>query len=133
MTNLAKRVLAVILASSFSVGVQVKPARSNPAALAPALCATGVGCALVGTVVAGGVLYYVWEYGGGKKVAADAAGNIRRMLVDPEDPEGSMAVPENAGFYARNQNEADQRCRKRGFLQALPKKDFAGGKYYVCR
>lgn len=93
MPSLPKRVLAMMLVTSVTLNIQLKPAQSNPAALAPALCATGVGCALAGTVVIGGGLYYIWEYQGGKQLAADAAGNVLRMLDDPEEevePENSL-------------------------------------------
>lgn len=109
MPNSTQKALAVMLASTFVVGVQPKSAQSNPAAaLAPALCSTGVGCLLVGTVVIGGGLYYVWEYGGGKKVAADAAGNIMRMLDDPDNPDGEWEDP----LDTRNEEVARKVCKR---------------------
>jgi len=110
MSNLTQRVLAVTLASTFVVGVNTKPARSNPAALAPALCATGVGCAVVGTVVIGGALYYVWEYGGGKRLAADAAGNIMRMLDDPEEEAERMGDTQSETVVAGTRKKATKLC-----------------------
>lgn len=108
-SNLPKRVLAMMLASSFVVGIQPKPAQPNPTALAPALCATGVGCVLVGTVAVGGALYYVWEYGGGKKLAADAAGNIMQMIEDPDNPDGEWEDPLNT----KNRTKAEDICKRR--------------------
>lgn len=133
MSSLSQRVLAVMLASSFVIGVQIKPAKANPAVLAPALCATGVGCALVGTVAVGGALYYVWEYGGGKRLAADAVGNVLRVLVDPENPEGSLTVPDGGIVYAPDRLTATKKCQKRGYSRAIPRSDMAGGVYYVCQ
>lgn len=95
MSNLAQKALAVMLASSLALNVSAKPVRSNPAALAPVLCATGAGCLLVGTIAVAGGLYYVWEFGGGKRVAADAAGNILRMLDDPEEEADRMGNPQS--------------------------------------
>lgn len=109
MTTLPKRVLAVVLATSVTFGIQPKSAQSNPAVLAPALCATGVGCVLIGTVAIGGGLYYVWEFQGGKQLAADAAGNVLRMLVDPEDPDGVWEDPLNT----KNRTKAEDICRRR--------------------
>lgn len=132
MTTLPKKVLAAMLATSVTLSIQFKPVQGNPAILAPTLCATGVGCVLVGTVAIGGGLYYVWEFQGGKQLAADAAGNVLRMLVDPEDPEGSMAIPENGAFYAPDRPSANKQCRERGFRGAVRKRDMSGGYYYVC-
>lgn len=109
MPSLPKRVLAVMLVTSVTLNIQLKPAQSNPAALAPALCATGVGCALVGTVVIGGGLYYIWEYQGGKQLAADAAGNVLRMLDDPEDPDSVWEDPLNT----KNRAKAEDICKRR--------------------
>lgn len=114
MSNLSKRVLAVMLASSFTLGIQGKPVQSNPVALAPALCATGAGCFLVGTVVIGGALYYVWKYGGGKQVAADAAGNIMRILEDPEVSDGEWEDPLNTANYEVARKTCNQIARRHG-------------------
>ena len=71
-----------MLAASLSIASAPK-AQANPAVLAPvALCSTGVGCILVGTMAVGAITYYVWEYGGGKRVVADAAGRIFRTTDD---------------------------------------------------
>jgi hypothetical protein len=37
------------------------PAQAQVEVLAPAICSTGVGCVLLGTVVIGGIVYYVWQ------------------------------------------------------------------------
>lgn len=96
----------MMLVTSVTLNIQHKPAQSNPAALAPALCATGVGCALVGTVVIGGGLYYIWEYQGGKQLAADAAGNVLRMLDDPGDSDGTWEDP----LDTKNETVAQKIC-----------------------
>jgi hypothetical protein len=111
MPNFNRKVLAVMLAGSFAIGTPVRPAQSNPAGLAPALCATGAGCVLVGTVVIAGGLYYVWEFQGGKKLAADAAGNVLRMLQDPEREMERMADPQSETVIAGTRKKATERCR----------------------
>lgn len=109
MPNFTRKALAVMLVSSFALG-SIKPAQSNPAALAPALCATGVGCVLLGTVAIAGGVYYVWEFQGGKRVAADAAGRIMRMLDDPE--EGSGEIWEDP-LDTRDAVKGDKICAQR--------------------
>lgn len=101
----------MMLVTSVTLNIQLKPAQSNPAALAPALCATGVGCALVGTVVIGGGLYYIWEYQGGKQLAADAAGNVLRMLDDPEEEVERMSNPQSETVVAGTRKKATERCK----------------------
>lgn len=104
-----------------------------PLILVPAVCAKV--CVLVGTTIVGGVTAYIWQHRTtNKKYLADVQGNIRKMLEDPEDPEGSMAIPVNGAFYADSQKKADDRCRAKGFKKAKSKKDVTSkdGKYYVC-
>ncbi|BAY55288.1 hypothetical protein NIES2135_21110 [Leptolyngbya boryana NIES-2135] len=58
----SKGKIAIALTLSLSaVTFQPREARSNPALVAPAACATGVGCVLVGVAVVGGLAYYVWQ------------------------------------------------------------------------
>ena len=54
------------------------------------------------------------------------------MLVDPEDPEGSLSIPDNGGFFANNEIEANKRCRERGFREAKPSRYMYGGQSYIC-
>jgi hypothetical protein len=51
--------LTVSLSLAFTAPIQT---RANPAVLAaPAICATGIGCVLLGTVIIGGIAYYAWQ------------------------------------------------------------------------
>jgi hypothetical protein len=56
-----KRFIAIALTGSL-LAVGVRPARSNPALVAPAICAgtAGIGCVFVGVAVLGGIAYNVW-------------------------------------------------------------------------
>jgi hypothetical protein len=94
------RITSIVLASSVFLST-IPKAQANPAVLAPvALCSTGVGCILVGAMAVGAITYYVWEYGGGKKVVADAAGRIFRYLDDPEtDDVGVWEDPLDTANY----------------------------------
>lgn len=53
-----------------SMAITPLKVQANPAILpvAPAICATGIGCIFLGTTVIGGILYYIWETSDGKKV-----------------------------------------------------------------
>ena len=63
-----KKIIATGVAIALSMNFLPSPAKANPALLAPVagLCGTGVGCILVGTVVIGGILYYVYTHQGHK-------------------------------------------------------------------
>lgn len=65
---------------------KLEPVKANPGVLAPAapLCATGVGtvvCAVLGVVTLGGVVYYVVNQGGEKKII-DSQGNTLMNIED---------------------------------------------------
>ena len=79
------------------------PARANPALVAaPAICATGVGCILVGTVVVAGVAYYVWQN-------SQTGEEYRLPIEDPEETAQEWDEP----IVARDPEEADRECRAR--------------------
>ncbi|AFZ24267.1 hypothetical protein Cylst_2023 [Cylindrospermum stagnale PCC 7417] len=90
------------------------PANANPAILAPAaFCAgtAGIGCVIVGVVAIGGITYYVWEYGGGKRVIADADGNIRRIIDNPDNP-GEVGIWEDP-LDTASEPKAESICKAR--------------------
>lgn len=114
MKNFTSLALAIALATT---SLASRPAKANPAILAPAaLCSTGVGCILVGTVLIAGATYYVWRYGGGKKAIADAKGLVFKSdyLEDPEEEIERMGNNATQGriIKARNATEAFNICRK---------------------
>jgi hypothetical protein len=125
-----RKPLSILLSASLLLG-SIPKASANPALVAPAACATGVGCFVVGTIIVGGAIAYVWQ-NGGQKLVATASGKVLRILIDPEDPEGSMSVPENGGFFADNLRDANKRCIRRGFRAAEARLYPSGGTYYVC-
>ncbi|HTL88238.1 MAG TPA: hypothetical protein VL134_02480, partial [Leptolyngbya sp.] len=53
-------VIAIGLVGSFAFST-AKPAQSQAQVLAPAVCATGVGCVLIGVATVGGIAYWVWQ------------------------------------------------------------------------
>lgn len=56
-----KMAIATVIAVC-ATGLQPRETKANPALVAaPAACATGVGCVLVGVAVAGGLAFYVWQ------------------------------------------------------------------------
>jgi hypothetical protein len=104
------QVSSVLLASSLFMSA-IPKAQATPAVLAPvALCSTGVGCILVGTMAVGAITYYVWEYGGGKRVASDISGRVLKYLDDPEDDD--VGVWEDP-LDTRDARKADQICKAR--------------------
>jgi hypothetical protein len=104
---------SVLLASSLFMSA-IPKAQATPAVLAPvALCSTGVGCILVGTMAVGAVTYYVWEYGGGKRVVADISGRVLKSDFGDHLPE-SEAQPntETETVTAQNAGQALQKCKQ---------------------
>lgn len=55
-----------------------------------------------------------------------------KMLVDPENPNDSLSIPDNGGFFADGISSANARCRKRGFTRARAVNFISGGTYYTC-
>jgi hypothetical protein len=97
-----KSIISILLASSIAF-VPISRAKANPAVLAPvAFCAgtAGVGCVLIGTVIVGGAVYYVWQTSNGHRVHADAKGQVLRSENRPGDsgewdePIGNMSKPQ---------------------------------------
>jgi hypothetical protein len=85
------------------------PARANPAlAAAPAICATGVGCILVGTVVVAGVAYYVWQN-------SQTGQEYYSPIEDPEEEAQEWDEP----IVARDPEEAERECRTRAALYGV--------------
>jgi hypothetical protein len=56
-----QRITAIAVTASLLVVTAPKPVRSQVQFLAPAACATGVGCVLIGVVTAVGVGYFLWQ------------------------------------------------------------------------
>jgi hypothetical protein len=76
------------------------PAHAQVEILAPAICSTGVGCVLLGTVVIGGIGYYLWKN--------NQTGEEYRMpIADPEEEVAEWDEP----IIAQTPEEADRECR----------------------
>ncbi|NWF58107.1 MAG: hypothetical protein HXY43_02000 [Fischerella sp.] len=94
--------VSIAVVVGFSSFNKPNPANANPGVLAPAapLCATGVGtvvCAVLGVVTLGGVVYYVVNSGGEKKVI-DSQGNTLMNIEDlviKKDDKGQEYVEVN--------------------------------------
>jgi hypothetical protein len=56
-----RRITVFVLIGSLAIATTSRPAKAQVQVLAPALCSTGVGCALIGVAVVGGIAYYVWQ------------------------------------------------------------------------
>lgn len=105
-----KRFVATAIA--ISVSITSAPARTsaNPVVLAPiALCSTGVGCVLVGTILIAGATYYIWQYAGKRKVIANAKGQIFRHTAEPGDFEQEQAY---GTASSNNKPNAIRQCRE---------------------
>ncbi|NJN59706.1 MAG: hypothetical protein HC879_20590 [Leptolyngbyaceae cyanobacterium SL_5_9] len=71
------------------------PARANPALVAaPAICATGVGCILIGTAIVGGIAYYVWQN-------SRTGEQYHVPIEDPEEESDSMGRNAQQGRVVR--------------------------------
>ena len=114
-----RRVFAVGVAIAFSI-TSIPRTRANPALLAPAaFCAgtAGVGCVLLGTILIGGTVYYVWQLSNGHKVRADAHGRVlhSEYLEDPEEEPNASGRPGDSGvweepIYAKTYASAKAQC-----------------------
>lgn len=105
----AIKLIASISLVSFCLS-NTKPVNANPAVLAPAaFCAgtAGVGCALVGVATVGGIVYYVWKSGNGRKIYSTKKGQVFKI----EDPESFETEQVIATFSARGQKEAMSKCK----------------------
>ena len=107
-----KRIVSLGMAIALLISSAPKPVKANPVLLlAPELCATGVGCVLVGTVVIGGVLYYVYKTHQGKRVYSD-----HKMIDDPEEQANASGRHGDSGvwdepIYAPTYSSANQKCK----------------------
>lgn len=97
------RIVAIALA--LSIGMPTKTQANPAAALAPAICATGVGCVLLGTVVIGGIAYYVWQN-------SQTGEEYKIPIRDPEEESQSMGAPQVETVVAGTRQRAEQRCRE---------------------
>ncbi|MGV0024499.1 hypothetical protein [Phormidesmis priestleyi] len=99
-----RRITAIALVGFLAFSA-AKPVKSNPALVAPAACATGVGCILVGVAVVGGVVYYVWQNR-----------NERRHYLPIEDPEKEaqeMGGPHDVEpVIAGKASDAKRKCQQ---------------------
>ncbi len=75
-----RRRIALALLPAVLITLKPTEARSNPAIIAPAACATGVGCIAVGIVFIGTVGYLVWQSQSTGKMYYD-------VIEEPEDHE----------------------------------------------
>lgn len=91
-----------------TIGLHPPEANSNPAALvAPAACATGVGCILIGVAVVGGAAYYVWQ--SNQKTPR----RIYMPIEDPEEESRYLGGPhETEPVIAGTAADARKRCLK---------------------
>jgi hypothetical protein len=82
-----RRITAIILTGSL-VLASARPSRSQVQALvAPAVCATGVGCVLLGAVTVGGIVYYIWQnQQTGHRYRASADGTVFRSEGNYNEP-----------------------------------------------
>jgi hypothetical protein len=76
------------------------PAQAQVEVLAPAICSTGVGCVLLGTVVIGGIAYYVWQN-------SQTGEEYQMPIEDPEEEVTEWDEP----IVAQTPEEADRTCR----------------------
>lgn len=108
--KILQQIAVSVTLASFCLSTSVKPSQANPAILAPvAFCAgtAGVGCVLIGVAVVGGISYYIWQHSDGKKVAADAQGNIFNSdyLGDPEEQPEEIVIALNAKSWQAAKRE----------------------------
>jgi hypothetical protein len=76
------------------------PAQAQVEILAPAICSTGIGCVLLGTVVIGGIGYYVWQN-------SQTGDRYNMPIADPEEEVAEWDEP----ILAQAPEEADRQCR----------------------
>jgi hypothetical protein len=76
------------------------PAQAQVEILAPAICSTGIGCVLLGTVVIGGIGYYIWQN-------SQTGEEYKMPIADPEEEVTEWDEP----IVAQNPEEAERECR----------------------
>ena len=107
-----------------SIGfLNIEKSTANPAVLAPAaICAgtAGVGCIVIGTIMVGGTIYYIWQLSNGQKVKADARGRVlhSEYLEDPEAEHNASGRPGDSGIweepiYAKTYASAREQCKQK--------------------
>lgn len=122
-----RRLILVGLSTLFVAGSTPK-VKANPAIFpaAPAICATGVGCVLLGTVVVGGSVAYVWQ-NGGQRFVTNAVGNILRYLDDPEgEPQGTWEDPLNTKDWYTANKLCSQKAARMGASYRVRKNPATG-------
>ena len=124
--KIVPKILAVGLAVSLNAPRKVE---AIPIVIAPLVCAKV--CVLIGTAVVGGVTSYVWHHRTTKKkYLADAQGNVRKMLADPDEFEQEQVVGK---FKAVDKYAAVRRCQ---FLAKKQGKNYVdvrkSGDFYEC-
>jgi hypothetical protein len=103
MKNSLKVSIACSLALLFGLPVKTQ---ANPAVLAaPAACATGVGCIVVGVVVIAGISYMVWQN-------SQTGEEYRMPIRDSEEESQSMGSPQTETVIAGTRARAEQLCRE---------------------
>ncbi|MBD1995213.1 hypothetical protein H6G00_01035 [Leptolyngbya sp. FACHB-541] len=96
-----KRISSVALIATLTFSAM--PAKANPALVAaPAICATGIGCILIGTAIIGGVAYYVWQN-------SQTGEQYHMPIEDPEETAQEWDEP----IIARDPEEANRECQAR--------------------
>lgn len=120
-----RKLVLIGLSTLFFAGSAPKVSANPAIPFGASICSTGVGCIVLGIVVIGGVAYHLIQKPDGSRMHVP-------ILVDPEDPDGSMNVPENGGFFAESYAEAKRRCKSRGYRDAISQNYPSGGKYFTC-
>lgn len=87
-----RRLILIGLSTLFFAGSAPKVSANPAIPFGASICSTGVGCIVLGIVVIGGVAYHLIQKPDGSRVHVP-------ILVDPEDPDGSMSVPNDGGFF----------------------------------
>lgn len=116
-----KKVLAIGLCT-LSLTLSVRPVKANPAlAVAPAVCATGVGCLLIGTVIIGGTVYYAWNHGG-RRIVADLYGQL--MQSGGQDNQGNQEI--HTHWIYGNEGDCRKMAKKYNWQFITARKDSSG-------
>lgn len=102
-----KMAIATVIAVC-ATGLQPRETKANPALVAaPAACATGVGCVLVGVAVAGGLAFYVWQSNNPR------AQRHYDRIEDPEEEARYLGGPhETEPVIAGRRVDAEKKCRQ---------------------
>ena len=112
------------MAASLAVGlISPKPAPAVPIVVAPVVC-TKV-CVLLGTAVVGGIISYVWHNRTeNKKYYADEKGNIRNMLVDPDEETTEWDEPIGNSSKAEAERACELKRKKYKMRKVRVVRDF---------